>query len=118
MSGIYIVIHSQYARCILHGSCRRGLAGFHAGARERHDRHALGLEHGVLLELAVAGARRDPDAFAEEYSVSVKFPDVKDLSRESAPESQVQLGLIAKFTQTVNKLFYDHIEDKYPDIRK
>jgi hypothetical protein len=59
----------------------------------------------------------DPDAFAEEYSVSVKFPDVKDLSRESAAEEQVQLGLIAKFTQTVNKLFYDHIEDKYPNKR-
>ena len=59
----------------------------------------------------------DPDAFAEEYSVSVKFPDVKDLSRESAAEEQVQLGLIAKFTQTVNKLFYDHIEDKYPTKR-
>ena len=39
------------------------------------------------------------------------------MSRESAPESQVQLGLIAKFTQTVNKLFYDHIEDKYPNKR-
>jgi hypothetical protein len=57
----------------------------------------------------------DPDAFAEEFSISVKFPDVKDLSRESASEAQVQLGLVAKFTQTVNKLFYDHLEDKYPN---
>ncbi|MFM8785609.1 MAG: hypothetical protein ACKOFI_10800, partial [Phycisphaerales bacterium] len=28
----------------------------------------------------------DPDAFVEEYSVAVKFPDVADLSRESAQE--------------------------------
>ena len=59
----------------------------------------------------------DPDAFSEEYSISVKFPDVKDLSRESASEQSIQLGLVAKFTQTVNKLFYDHIEDKYPNKR-
>ena len=57
----------------------------------------------------------DPDAFAEEFSISVKFPDVKDLSRESASEAQVQLGLVAKFTQTVNNLFYDHLEDNYPN---
>jgi hypothetical protein len=42
---------------------------------------------------------------------------VKDLSRESARESDIQLGLVAKFTQTVNKLFYDHLEDKYPNKR-
>jgi hypothetical protein len=24
---------------------------------------------------------------------------------------------VAKFTQTINKLFYDHIEDKYPNKR-
>lgn len=59
----------------------------------------------------------DPDAFTEEYSVTIKFPETKDLSRESAAESQIQLGVVAKFTQTVNKLFYDHIEDKYPNKR-
>jgi len=59
----------------------------------------------------------DPDAFVEEYSVAVKFPDIKDLSRESATEQQIMLGLVGKFTQTVNKLFYDHIEDKYPNKR-
>ena len=59
----------------------------------------------------------DPDAFSEEYSITVKFPDVKDLSRESATEQQIMTGLVAKFTQTVNKLFYDHLEDKYPNKR-
>jgi hypothetical protein len=47
----------------------------------------------------------------------VKFPDVKELSRESAAEEGIQTGLVAKFTQTVNKLFYDHLEDKYPNKR-
>jgi len=59
----------------------------------------------------------DPDAFVEEYSVAVKFPDVADLSRESAQEDAIQTGLVAKFTQTVNKLFYDHLVDKYPNKR-
>jgi hypothetical protein len=27
------------------------------------------------------------------------------------------MGLVAKFTQTVNKLFYDHLVDKYPNKR-
>jgi hypothetical protein len=57
----------------------------------------------------------DPDTAAEEFSVVVKFPDMKDLSRESAREADIQLGLIARFMQTATKLFYDHIEDKYPD---
>ena len=57
----------------------------------------------------------DPDAAAETYEMVVRFPDQKDLSRESAREADVQLGLVARFTQSVNKLFYDHMEDKYPD---
>ncbi len=57
----------------------------------------------------------DPDAFAEEYSVAVRFPDQKDISRESEPEGKIQFGLTAKFTQTINKLFYDHMTAKYPD---
>ena len=61
----------------------------------------------------------DPDGFAEEYSITVKFPDGRamELSRESASEQQIQLGLVAKFTQTVTKLFYEHLEDKYPNKR-
>jgi hypothetical protein len=57
----------------------------------------------------------DPDAAAETYEMVVRFPDQKDLSRESAREADVQLGLVARFTQSVSKLFYDHMEDKYPD---
>lgn len=40
---------------------------------------------------------------------------MKDLSRESAKEQDVQMGLIARFTQNTTKLFYDHMEAKYPD---
>ena len=43
----------------------RGLAGFHAGARERDDRHAAGVERRVVIELAIADARRHADALAE-----------------------------------------------------
>lgn len=57
----------------------------------------------------------DPDAFAEEYSVTVKFPDKSEIGRESAREADILLGLTAKLTQTINKLFYDHLVDKYPD---
>ena len=57
----------------------------------------------------------DPDGFAETYDVSATFPDVQELGRESATESQIQLGLLTSFVQEVSWLFYDHIEDKYPD---
>lgn len=57
----------------------------------------------------------DPDSFVEEYSVTVKFPDKSEVGRESAREADILLGLTAKLTQTVNKLFYDHLEAKYPD---
>jgi hypothetical protein len=74
-----------------------GMAGGHVGIVERDS--------------------LDPDVFAEEFSVAVTFPDVRDLSRESATEQQIQMGLVARFTQNVNKLFYDHLEDKYPNKR-
>jgi len=74
-----------------------GMAGAHIGIIERDS--------------------LDPDAFTEEFSITVTFPDVRDLSRESATEQQIQMGLVARFTQTINKLFYDHLEDKYPNKR-
>jgi hypothetical protein len=57
----------------------------------------------------------DPDMYAEEYSVTVTFPKEKDISRESEPEAKILFGLTASFTQAINKLFYDHMEAKYPD---
>lgn len=57
----------------------------------------------------------DPDGFAETYDVSSTFPDIPELGRESATESQIQLGLLTSFVQEAAWIFYDHIEDKYPD---
>lgn len=56
----------------------------------------------------------DPDAYAEEYSVTVKFPEEREVARDSEKESMILTGLTAKFIQTINKLFYDHMEYKYP----
>ncbi len=57
----------------------------------------------------------DPDAFAESYDVTASFPDIPELGRESATENQIETGLLASFVQEAGWLFYDHIEDKYPD---
>ena len=57
----------------------------------------------------------DPDSFGETYDVTATFPDIPELGRESASASQIETGLLATFVQKVGWLFYDHIEDKYPD---
>lgn len=57
----------------------------------------------------------DPDAYAEQFGVTVQFPETRDLARESEPEAKIQLGLTAKFTQTVTRLFYAHSRPKYPN---
>ena len=57
----------------------------------------------------------DPDSFAKSWDISVKFPDVTGVGRESATESQIQMGVLAKFVDDVSWLFYRHVEDKYPD---
>ncbi|MAC18121.1 MAG: hypothetical protein CMJ23_00285 [Phycisphaerae bacterium] len=57
----------------------------------------------------------DPDSFGEAFDVSSTFPNVPELGRESATASQIQTGLLATFVQKAGWLFYDHIEDKYPD---
>ena len=57
----------------------------------------------------------DPDSFAKTWDIAVKFPDVTGVGRESATESQIQMGVLAKFVDEVSWLFYRHVEDKYPD---
>jgi len=57
----------------------------------------------------------DPDSFAKTWDIAVKFPDVTGVGRESATESQIQMGVLAKFVDEVAWLFYRHVEDKYPD---
>ncbi len=57
----------------------------------------------------------DNDAFAKNWDISAKFPDIQGVGRESASESSVQMGVLAKFVDETAWLFYRHIEDKYPD---
>jgi hypothetical protein len=57
----------------------------------------------------------DPDAYAAEFNIMGKFPDVENLGRESATERSVELGLQKVFVEKAGWLFYDHLEDKYPD---
>jgi len=57
----------------------------------------------------------ETDEFAESFSVTERFPDMEGVSRESATAAQIETGLLVKFYQRTAWLFYDHIEDKYPD---
>ncbi|MCI0365809.1 MAG: hypothetical protein L0Y44_00415 [Phycisphaerales bacterium] len=57
----------------------------------------------------------DPDTFVETFDVSVKFPPVSGVGRESAAEGAVKLGLLTLFVEKSAWLFYDHLEPKYPD---
>lgn len=56
----------------------------------------------------------DPDSFAEAYNVVVRFPP-QELGRDSASANQIETGLIVKFIEKTAWLFYNHIEQKYPD---
>lgn len=57
----------------------------------------------------------DADEFAATFSVTSRFPDLEGVSRESANARQIETGLLTKFLQEASWLFFDHIEDKYPD---
>lgn len=57
----------------------------------------------------------DADAFSENYDISSEFPKIPELGRESSTEEKIKTGLLATFVQQAGWLFYDHIEDKYPD---
>ncbi len=58
----------------------------------------------------------DSDAFAEAYDVSGEFPKIAELGRESSTEERIEMGLLATFIEEAAWLFFDHIEDKYPDV--
>jgi len=57
----------------------------------------------------------DPDAPVEEFSVTSHFPDERTVTREQLRQEQVEAGIVGRFCQKVAWLFYDHVEDKYPD---
>jgi hypothetical protein len=61
----------------------------------------------------------DPDQMVDEWNVTGKFPpNPEATSREQLNETLIQNGLLSTFVRNVAWVFYDHIEDKYPDIRK
>lgn len=57
----------------------------------------------------------DPDAGADQYSVTAKFPKEDSVPRESLRQEQVEAGLVGTFARNIAWLFHDHTEDKYPD---
>ena len=60
----------------------------------------------------------DPDEMVDQWNVAAKFPPQDAVAREQLNEMLVQNGLLSTFVRNAAWVFYDHIEDKYPDIRK
>jgi hypothetical protein len=60
----------------------------------------------------------DPDEMVEQWNVSAKFPPQEGTTRDQLNQTLVQNGLLSTFVRNAAWVFYDHIEDKYPDIRK
>ena len=63
----------------------------------------------------VEGDGFDPDSFSEHWDISDEFPKIKQLGRESATQQSIETGLMAVFVRKIAWIFYDHIEEKYPD---
>ena len=75
-----------------------GVAGAHVGVSERD---------GI-----------DASEMVDQWNVIAKFPPQEGSTRDQLNPTLVQNGLMATFVRNVAWVFYDHIEDKYPDIRK
>ena len=58
------------------------------------------------------------DEFADAYHVTVNFPTVKQLDRDSATQESIETGLLAQFIKHTAWIFYPHLEPKYPDMYK
>ncbi|MSQ90203.1 MAG: hypothetical protein EXS01_02250 [Phycisphaerales bacterium] len=57
----------------------------------------------------------DPDSYAEEFQIISKFPDMEGIGKAQAGPHEIEIGLQKTFVDDLTFLFYDHIEDKYPD---
>ena len=57
----------------------------------------------------------DPDSFAEEFQVISKFPDMEGIGKAQAGPREIEIGLQKTFVDEAGFLFYDHVEEKYPD---
>ena len=57
----------------------------------------------------------DPDAYADHFTVTVRFPPQSYLTRSEATEQAVGTGLMIDFVKRTAWLFHAHLEPKYPD---
>ena len=55
-----------------------------------------------------------PDEFVYSTNIVSKFPDKEGVGKESARREDIERGLLTLFTSRTSWIFYDHIEDKYP----
>ncbi len=60
----------------------------------------------------------DADQTVDQWNVSAQFPLDAGVTRESMPITLVQKGLLSAFVRNAAWVFFDHIEDKYPDTKK
>ncbi|MDG2291927.1 MAG: hypothetical protein P8L37_04650 [Phycisphaerales bacterium] len=60
----------------------------------------------------------DANEFTDAYSISSRFPVLKELDRDSATQEAIQTGLLADFIKHTAWIFYPHLEPKYPDKYK
>jgi hypothetical protein len=56
-----------------------------------------------------------PDEFVFSTNIVVKFPDKEGVGRESAQRTDIERGVLTLFVQRASWLFFEHIEDKYPN---
>lgn len=56
-----------------------------------------------------------PDTFASTHHVSVQYPTIRGVDRDSADERAIETGVLAEFVKNTSWLFYTHIRPKYPD---
>ena len=60
----------------------------------------------------------DPDSYVDVFDIDATFPDIKGVGRDAANSAQIQTGLLVRFVQKTAKLFYRHLDPKYPDKYK
>ena len=60
----------------------------------------------------------DSDQTVDQWNVSAQFPLDAGVTREAMSMAVVQRGLLTTFVRNAAWVFYDHIEEKYPDVKK
>ena len=74
-----------------------------------------------MRQLVIKNTQTNDLNVEERNLLSVAYKNVIGARRatwRTLNETLIQNGLLATFVRNVAWVFYDHIEDKYPDIRK